>query len=202
MKKTGDFLHNLWLVPYTRVTRAPVDYLSCFFLSLQGLFLQTQIQPCRSQRIQAPLSSTPSSYKLLWQTPLLSTCACWISTLSRLWLATLASSAQLVRRITKAHWFVLIMCTIWLFSSCICIEKETRPWCKNVIILGPCLTVFINCLRTCHPICGDGQGNDQGWDEHCKNELLPWHTWSEWRVRNTFCQPQFLICFTLNVLTC
>lgn len=146
MKKTGDFLHNLWLVPYTRVTRVPVDYLSCFFLSLQGLFLQTQIQPCRSQRIQAPLSSTPSSYKLLWQTPLLSTCACWISTLSRLWLATLASSAQLVRRITKAHWFVLIMCTIWLFSSCICIEKETRPWCKNVIILGPCLTVFINCL--------------------------------------------------------
>lgn len=37
MKKTGDFLHNLWLVPYTRVTRAPVDYLSCFFLSPRSL---------------------------------------------------------------------------------------------------------------------------------------------------------------------
>lgn len=31
------------------------------------------------------------------------------------------------------------------------------------------------------PICRHGQGNDQSWDEHCKNELLSWHPRSEWK---------------------
>lgn len=127
-----------------------------------GRFLQTQIQSCRSQRIWALPSFTPSRCMLPWRTLCLSTCACWTSTLNPLCLVTPASSAQSVRLNRDKD-----------CSHCI---LRTSYLNRVLIHLSRC--------RTCLQICGNGQGNDQGWDEHCKNELLSRHPRGGSRMRN------------------
>lgn len=134
-----------------------------------GRFLRTQIQSCQSQRIWALPSSTPSRCMLPWQTLSLSTCACWTSTLNLLCLATPALSAQSVRLINKPYWFISCYTLVTI--------KNILLYLRNIIFSF--VFIHLSWCRTCLPICGHVKGNDQGWDEHCKNELLSWHTWSE-----------------------
>lgn len=89
------------------------DHCTCYLLVSTGFFLQTRIQSCRSQRIWALPSSTPSRCMLPWPILSSSTCVCWTSTLNLPCLATLASSAQLVRIINKNPVFKNIHMTFW-----------------------------------------------------------------------------------------
>lgn len=81
------------------------------------------------------------------------------------------------------HWHRLHHRSDSLTSPC-CGHHSDYIWVSDIwpVLVSKIPSFTCVWCRTCLPICGNGQGNDQGWDEHCKNELLSRYTWSEFEV--------------------